>query len=373
MSPRKENDPDSSSEDEAGLGWLLGFVEPPLRKTDLLRHRFPSKVGGRPAWLDPLHLPTPDQLVCPISRKHLSFLLQVYAPVDDKDASFHRAIFVFVSPQGDSLAQPGAVKAFRCQLPRANPYYPPEPLPKSQDQPPRMTEESTALALSRDPWKVEAAYGDGFTMESGEELGVLDGAGNTSDLPLLFPESELVVEPEQEGAATQSQPYRTAASEKKLQSLLAQYKAHIVDEGELDEEELPESVMDSIEEAVTAEQKHFASFAARISQEPGQCLRYCFQPNAVPIWPSSKNIPSPTDIPECPKCGSPRHFEFQVMPQLINYLGADPLDATAPDWGMIAVYTCSESCGSGFVPVQSDDSAYSEEFVWVQQQQQQQQ
>lgn len=69
---------DSDSEEEEFVGeWNLGFVEPPQKPTDLLRHRFPSKVGGRPAWLDPLHLPTPDQLTCKATGKQLQFLLQV--------------------------------------------------------------------------------------------------------------------------------------------------------------------------------------------------------------------------------------------------------------------------------------------------------
>lgn len=66
------------SDDEQEVGeWNLGFVEPPRRATDLLRHRFPSKVGGRPAWLDPLHLPTADQFTCRATCRPLQFLLQV--------------------------------------------------------------------------------------------------------------------------------------------------------------------------------------------------------------------------------------------------------------------------------------------------------
>lgn len=72
---------DSEGDDDGGGGdgceWLLGFVEPPRKRGDLLRHRFPSKVGGRPAWLDPLHLPTAEQLACSVSGKPLDFLLQV--------------------------------------------------------------------------------------------------------------------------------------------------------------------------------------------------------------------------------------------------------------------------------------------------------
>lgn len=77
MAPRDGEDSDVESEE--ACEWLLGFVEAPRRRADLLRHRFPSKVGGRPAWLDPLHLPTQEQLTCRVSGKPLDFLLQVGA------------------------------------------------------------------------------------------------------------------------------------------------------------------------------------------------------------------------------------------------------------------------------------------------------
>ena len=70
---------DSEGEEVDECEWLLGFVEPPRKRGDLLRHRFPSKVGGRPAWLDPLHLPTEEQLTCRVTGKPLDFLLQVPA------------------------------------------------------------------------------------------------------------------------------------------------------------------------------------------------------------------------------------------------------------------------------------------------------
>lgn len=48
---------------------------------------------------------------------------------------------------------------------------------------------------------------------------------------------------------------------------------------------------------------------------------------------------------------------FQVMPQLLNYLKADRLGRSV-DWGVLAVFTCAESCGLG--------AGYTEEFVWKQ-------
>jgi pre-rRNA-processing protein TSR4 len=47
----------------------------------------------------------------------------------------------------------------------------------------------------------------------------------------------------------------------------------------------------------------------------------------------------------------------QVMPQLLNHLKADRLGRSI-DWGVLAVFTCAESCSLG--------SGYTEEFVWKQ-------
>ena len=79
--------------------WLLGFVQKASDAKALLRHRFPSKVGGRPAWLDPVDLPRENQLRCPSTNRLMRFLLQIYAPVFELDQAFHRTIFLFVSPE----------------------------------------------------------------------------------------------------------------------------------------------------------------------------------------------------------------------------------------------------------------------------------
>ena len=57
-----------------------------------------------------------------------------------------------------------------------------------------------------------------------------------------------------------------------------------------------------------------------------------------------------------------------ACPQMIVHLGVAADDAAAPDWGSIAVYCCAASCSSGVTAGASsaDESAYLEEFVWVQ-------
>lgn len=50
-------------------------------------------------------------------------------------------------------------------------------------------------------------------------------------------------------------------------------------------------------------------------------------------------------------------FFSQVMPQLLNFLSVDRLDASL-DWGIVCAYTCKENCATG--------NSYKEEFVWKQ-------
>ena len=113
------------------------------------------------------------------------------------------------------------------------------------------------------------------------------------------------------------------------------------------------SLVDELEGGIPEEQRHFAAFAARVSSRPppsahapalhtalsptprtrpplapppppppaqvarapSQCLRYCFQPGAAPLWPSPKGAPGEGDVPRCERCGAERRFEMQVMPQ----------------------------------------------------------
>uniref|UniRef100_A0A4W6FYX2 Programmed cell death 2 n=1 Tax=Lates calcarifer TaxID=8187 RepID=A0A4W6FYX2_LATCA len=73
---------------------VLGFLEEaePWR---LRSPQFPSKVGGKPAWLSQRGLPSLPELECETCRLPMVFLLQVYAPVSGQDRTFHRTLFLF--------------------------------------------------------------------------------------------------------------------------------------------------------------------------------------------------------------------------------------------------------------------------------------
>lgn len=135
------------------------------------------------------------------------------------------------------------------------------------------------------------------------------------------------------------------------------------------------------------------SFLTRVDIAPTQVLRYCRWPatatvsesestaatkkeddddeadadtEGAPLWFSREHQPASSDITPCGRCGAPRAFELQIMPQALHYvLPGGPASVTAEDdavdmdFGTIVLFTCTRSCAV-------DGGGYAEELVWVQ-------
>ena len=113
----------------------LGFIDTQYEPWELESRHFPSKVGGKPAWLDMKNLPPAETLKCPHCEEPRHFLLQVYAPDNDVNEAFHRTVFMFICKKdqcwsGDSSAP---ILVLRSQLARDNSYYPYDPPQDSAD------------------------------------------------------------------------------------------------------------------------------------------------------------------------------------------------------------------------------------------------
>jgi len=138
-------------------------------------------------------------------------------------------------------------------------------------------------------------------------------------------------------------------------------------------------------ERLPPENRVFLAFTDRIKRAPHQIVRYGYGAGA--IWSLPKPLTAPKGkkgrryrdskfpvIPPCP-CGSPRVFEFQLMPSVLHKLDVDRYspdmkpnlkkrnniewvmrkDVGGMNWGVIAIYSCELSC-----------EEYREEFVIVQ-------
>ena len=60
---------DSNSDSDDGdeceeAAVFLGYAKEAKSSVARLRNHFPSKMGGEPAWLDPMRLPWPAELTC---------------------------------------------------------------------------------------------------------------------------------------------------------------------------------------------------------------------------------------------------------------------------------------------------------------------
>ena len=465
MAPEASDDSESEDEEEV----YLGFAVKP--SGSLLRNQFRSQLGGLPPWLDPVQLPLTSELTCRASGMPLRFVMQLYAATGTDDPlNFHRSISLFISPQGTLLSRPGAVRAFRCQLPRVNPYYPFEP-PVEGAQPRLLTSREEHVAKRRNSrWASRTrAQALGLCAANGAAM-----APPLADAALVevgrearrqaYPELELEVEPEPEDDAEDDPAvkrllaeYETSQAKPQSKSMAAMAAAEAAEEaagealaaaepaeaatGATEAESAPVSAADappssaapaaalaqepgSVKAAAaraaaasaaaatavvggeaggevggkaadtegeadgeadgeaglkseggeggegdgaddapigsaeaaeevaalvdampgpSAEQQDFAYFTTRMARAPEQCIRYCFDEGAQPLWPSSQGR-APRNIPPCNRCGAPRRFEYQLLPQALHFMQVDSSEPEAPDWATIAVYCCSASC-----------------------------
>uniref|UniRef100_G3PUL4 Programmed cell death 2 n=1 Tax=Gasterosteus aculeatus TaxID=69293 RepID=G3PUL4_GASAC len=347
----------------------LGFLEEaePWR---LLSPQFPSKVGGKPAWLSQKGPPSLPELECEKCRLPMAFLLQVYAPISGEDRSFHRTLFLFCCKTCECYTCNDSscisVSVFRCQLPRKNEFYPYDP--PSEDEPPSGPEpDQRVLSVSgiRLCWVCgcpgnKACSRCHAVNYCGKHHQTLHWktthkrecctpdyieASIVTTSSFLFPESELVIEPKEAEEEKEGEDCPPSADSKPC-IISHNYNDVVTALAETDLEEM----------AMHDNQDHkvFQQFKKRIRPEPHQVVRY--SRGGSPLWVSSKHIPSDQDIPAC-TCGAKRTFEFQVMPQLLNSLCVDTTGDSI-DWGTLVVYTCSASC--------DHDDQYCPEFIWKQ-------
>ncbi|XP_024963992.1 programmed cell death protein 2 [Cynara cardunculus var. scolymus] len=360
-----DDDEEEEDEDEEQAPVVLGFVEKPKHEWSLLRHLFPSKAGGTPAWLDPINLPSGKSCLCDICGEPLRFLLQAYAPLSAKDSTFHRTLFVFMCPSMSCLLQDQheqwkhrpekgsrSIKVFRCQLARNNEFYSTEPPENNGTDKP--LGRAAPLCGWCGTWKGDKVCSNCKRARYCSKMhqtihwsSAHKSRCRTSDLPLQASNS---------GSTNCSEDIPKAASN----VTWPEYEIINEDESEFD---IEMSNSDAFGKALhtnnedEGDAKSWASFQKRISRAPDQVLRYSRHETSKPLWPMLTGQPSKVDIPKCSSCCSDRSFEFQILPQLLYFFDVKN-DANSLDWATIVVYTCEASCNGSL--------AYEEEFAWVQ-------
>jgi hypothetical protein len=97
---------------------VLGFLDTPRNSLVMKPEYTPSKLGGAPAWISPKSIPN---LWCPHCEYKLTFLLQLYANIDEPEfASVHRMLYVFVCLSEKCINTQNAVCVFTAMVPHEN-------------------------------------------------------------------------------------------------------------------------------------------------------------------------------------------------------------------------------------------------------------
>lgn len=393
------------SEDHEGTNVDIGLVNENEKneKSRLFLNSspfYPCKLGGKPQWLDYRNLKhLHESLICKNCNNRLSFLLQIYAPLHEKnpeeDPAFHRYLYLFICSSSSCSSK--TIKAYRSQMRRKNEIYSDIALPfedtmdfmdKIEDEPimnlkvkyhlfdfykkyfqanssrlcnicgylsTKMCSKCKFIYYCSEShqkldWitykhkNVCQKYCSAESIEAKVKVFIENELDKEiSNENTIFPEYEILIEEESIAADVNDLDQEKIEEQLKLNEHLSK-----------DLEDMPENEHD----------REFEVFKKRISSEPKQIIRY--DRNGKPLWSTNKSKLDIDDheIPKCDNCGSKRIFEFQVMPQLLTYLklNEDLNSQNTIDWASLYIYTCENNCSSS----SANETSYLNEFVYKQ-------
>ncbi|KAJ1679673.1 hypothetical protein EV182_001569 [Spiromyces aspiralis] len=371
---------------------VLGYAERP--DPGFAGLSFPSKIGGRPIWIDPQHPLRAEDVTCRVCSKPMVLLHQLYAPEDDPPEAFHRMLYVFARIDLLRLRR-DSMRVFRAQLPEENELYRSRPVESHEGSGIKEVDDLD-YDDDNDNDDIEWVRRDGIEeaqlcviCELGSELRCpsckvrhyccrahlnLDRAtychGEICGKPLIKPIKALIT-----NATHNIAKFVYPELEIMSETEVLKYNSEDSD----DESEATEAVdkhalvpvsSEKAEDSEVDVDKEFLLFQRRVSQNPSQVIRYARtrlddgdddkEGAPEPLWVNEQHKPRKEDIPACEFCGASREFEFQVMPQMLGYLGIDFTSRTALDWGTLLIYTCPNSCA---LP---EGTHYAREFIWRQ-------
>ena len=331
----------SSSSNNKNDPVQLGFAEEP-KKGDFDLKNFPSKIGGLPVWLLPLSNNISETFFICSCGENLSFLLQLYCPLEDKDNSFHRMIYVFFCQK--CWKKKDLVKVLRINLPEKSSIYDGEEILNINkiinDETIKKVNEILKkfileeFFISTAPERKEASklYLDFYS--NAEEKSINSSDGSNNNIQDKDMEEEII--------------FNNVKEEKEYDNMVQNYLKENSGvniekiEEESDDEKENDKIIDSSNSDII-----LSLFTKVTNYDKKQIIRY-YRNNFYPLWFTQEKILS-TKKTKCRNCGNDIVFEFQIMP----YLFIKEPQIAFNDIGTIVIYTCKKCCDSkiegGFV------------------------
>jgi pre-rRNA-processing protein TSR4 len=397
----------SEEEDKNYHAIVLGFAEHVRSPASFDPKRFPSKLGGLPVWLYGRHR-IPSSLRCRCCNGVLAFLLQLYAPIAEQGHAFHRTVYVFVCRERGCAGGAGSVRALCAQLPRRNRIYSYDAESDSSDcedhcravevgkrTSDAVTKQHVPCALcgfaassrcgrcssvsycSRECQKVDWKIGHKSLCYASDGMPSREvpstSNANIARVSWRFEEFEIVHE--------QCLPLRESDTADQGLTGAVSGKAGVVGTlQDVDVKELPDSLFKNIHRAGPARRADpaFQRFSDVMRGAPDQIVRYWR--GGRPLWASRiGRVAESDEALICERCGGRRVFEFQVVSQVLYYIGVDKRrdlrsddgGCGGLDWATVVVFSCENSCrGNGASEDEARGEAleycYTEELAVIQ-------
>ncbi|EGC36129.1 hypothetical protein DICPUDRAFT_87536 [Dictyostelium purpureum] len=385
---------------------VLGFLEEPINKDELTSNYFPNKIGGKPAWLDLGNIPKREELLCEKCSKQMSFLLQIYAPWDEKKECHHRSVFIFCCQNGGC----NYYKAIRSQLEQVNEYYPEDAEERKYEEGYSISEEkylvnrqttcefcglhskSKCAGCQKVNYCCKEHQQADWDLGHREQCKILkekpdtpsDKLPSKKQVDFLFKEFELINETMELLDFPMYHNYGSSSgasgADQDDEDDEEEHEDDDADDVEIDEhgnvvkmsqckdlmitKEITTNDPDTIkdfedyvgetgksggfndETFLNIKDKQLLYFRRILAKDQDQVLRYCRDPNYPIVWVSETDKQNPQEVPCCENCGGNRKFEFQILPPLLYFLGMDQqlMSTIDIDFGVLSIYTCENSC-----------------------------
>ncbi len=280
----------------------IGFAEKAL-KGDFDHENFPSKLCGLPIWLIPPEIDN-SFFTCSSCNKNLSFLMQIYCPLENNKNCYHRVLYIFFCKICWKTSD--AVKVLRIQLPKISEYYNDESVINKNN----LTNNEKVISINKaiTPLYPEYLIDSVEERESACKL-YINFYDNIDEKSLKSRSIEDLLEIEDE---TMTKVDKIEA-DKMIENYCKENNIEIENANSL-EDEIETEFIDKVDKNIfnrdKSEDVFYELYSKVVSYDPKQVMRYC-RDGIFPLWYCSKGMLT-TKNTKCKNCGGELIFEFQV-------------------------------------------------------------
>ena len=332
----ESNDFDKNNINNNNNEVILGFADSP-EKGDLDIENFPSKLGGFPIWLVPLNNNISlDFFKCSCGN-FLSFLLQLYCPLEKKKNCFHRMLYVFYCNK--CWKYKNYVKVLRINLPENSKYFKGENIINKDlilndpliNELNKILKTSTEILdeyyITTSTEKKEAMniYFNYYNNIEEKSIKSNDSFNNINNN--IFEIDDLL----------------SIKNKNELNEYNNLTKQYLSNNPNVNIEEIEEESLDEKENDKLLDINHdlfYDIFSSVVEYDQQQIIRY-YRNNYYPLWFTKNNILTVNNT-KCKNCGGNVEFEFQIMPYI--FLLEEKISKI--DIGTIVIYTCKNCCNN---------------------------